>query len=55
MCGRFAYFGQGKYDYESLQLTDDTPAVESFNIAPSQNILAIRTSPETMRNEYVMQ
>lgn len=51
MCGRFAYFGNGFYGYETLHLPLP-PSCESYNIAPTQNILAIRTSPETGKTEY---
>ena len=39
--------------YESLQLPEPPP-FERYNIAPSQDILAIRTAPETGRSEWVM-
>jgi len=51
MCGRFAYFGNGFYGYETLHLLPP-PSFESYNIAPTQNILVIRTSPETGQAEY---
>ena len=54
MCGRFAFFAKGHFGYESLQLPEPPP-VERYNIAPSQDILAIRTAPETTgRPEWVM-
>lgn len=53
MCGRFALFGNGSFGYESLHLPNPPP-FESYNIAPTQNILAIRTSPETGRVEYAL-
>jgi len=53
MCGRFAYFGNGSFGYESLHLPEP-PRFENFNITPSQDILAIRTSPETGQPEYAM-
>lgn len=53
MCGRFAFYGNGSFGYESLQLPEPPP-FESYNIAPTQNILAIRTSPETSQAEYTM-
>ena len=53
MCGRFAYFGDGHHGYEMLHLPPP-PAFENYNIAPSQNILAIRTSPTTGALEYFM-
>ena len=46
MCGRFAFFAKGQFGYESLQLPEPPP-FERYNIAPAQNILAIRTSSET--------
>ena len=53
MCGRFAFFARGQFGYESLQLPEPSP-FERYNIAPSQEILAIRTSPEAGRPEWVM-
>ena len=53
MCGRFAFFANGQFGYESLQLPEPPP-FERYNIAPSQDILAIRTAPETGRPEWVM-
>lgn len=53
MCGRFAYFGNGFFGYESLHLPEPPP-FESYNIAPSQDILAIQTSPQTGRLEYAL-
>ena len=53
MCGRFAFFAKGQFGYESLQLPEPPP-FERYNIAPSQEILAIRTSPEAGRPEWVM-
>jgi putative SOS response-associated peptidase YedK len=53
MCGRFAYFGNGSFGYESLHLPEPPP-FENYNIAPTQNILAIRSSPETGQPEYAM-
>ncbi len=53
MCGRFAFFGNGSFGYESLQLPEPPP-FESYNIAPTQDILAIRTTPETGRVEYAL-
>ena len=43
MCGRFAFFGKGQFGYESPQLPEP-PLFERYNIAPTQDILAIRTS-----------
>ena len=53
MCGRFAFFVKGQFGYESLQLPEP-PRFERYNIAPSQDILAMRTAPETGRPEWVM-
>jgi putative SOS response-associated peptidase YedK len=53
MCGRFAYFGNGSFGYESLHLPAPPP-FECYNIAPTQSILAIRSSPETGQAEYAM-
>jgi putative SOS response-associated peptidase YedK len=46
-------FGNGSLGYESLHLPDPPP-FESYNIAPTQNILAIRTSPEKGQIEYAL-
>ena len=53
MCGRFAFFAKGHFGYESLQLPEPPP-FERYNIAPSQEILAIRTAPETGRPEWAL-
>ena len=53
MCGRFAFFAKGQFGYESLQLPEPPP-FERYNIAPSQDILAIRTDPETGCPEWAM-
>ena len=53
MCGRFAFFGKGQFGYESLQLPEPPP-VERYNISPTQNILTIRSSPETGRPEWAL-
>ena len=53
MCGRFAFFAKGQFGYESLQLSEP-PRFERYNVAPSQEILAIRTAPEAGRPEWVM-
>lgn len=53
MCGRFAFFANNNVGYESLQLPAP-PSFESYNIAPSQDILAIRISPETGQPEYTL-
>ena len=53
MCGRFAFFCKGQFGYESLQLPEPPP-FERYNIAPSQDILAMRTAPETGRSEWVL-
>ncbi len=54
MCGRFAYFGNGTFGYESLRLPSPPPPLVNYNIAPSLDILAIRTFPETGLPEYTM-
>lgn len=51
MCGRFAYYGHGFFGYESLQYPK-TPPFESYNIAPSQDILALRADPQSHRIEW---
>jgi len=53
MCGRFAFFCKGQFGYESLQLPEPPP-FERYNIAPSQDILAIQTAPETGRPEWAL-
>ena len=53
MCGRFAFFAKGQFGYESLQLPEPPP-FERYNIAPTQDILAIRTSSETGRPEWAL-
>ena len=53
MCGRFAYFCNGAFGCESLHLPEPPP-YESYNIAPTQNILSIRSSPERGQAEYAM-
>ena len=53
MCGRFVYFGNGTFGYESLLLTDP-PHIEDYNIPPSRNILTIRTSPESGKPDYAI-
>ena len=53
MCGRFAYFGNGTFGYETLFLPDPPP-IEDYNIPPSRNILTIRNSPETSIPSYAM-
>ena len=51
MCGRFAFFAKGQFGYESLQLPEPPP-FERYNIAPSQDILAIRVAAEAGRPEW---
>ena len=46
MCGRFAYFGNGFFGYESLHYPT-VPPFENYNIAPSQNIPALLHHPES--------
>jgi len=53
MCGRFAFYGNGSFGYESLHLPEP-PLFENYNITPSQDLLAILTSPETGKPEYAM-
>ena len=50
ICGRFAYFGSGFFSYESFQVPE-LPIFQSYNIAPSQNILALRISQESHQIE----
>ncbi len=51
MCGRFAYFGNDHFGYESL-LLPDAPSFENYNVTPSQDVLAVRSSPETWLADY---
>ena len=53
MCGRLAFFAKGQFGYESLQLPEPPP-FERYNIAPTQDILAIRTSSETGQPEWAL-
>jgi len=53
MCGRFAYFGNGFFGYESLNYPQ-VPPFESYNIAPSQNILALLHDPESQNLEWTL-
>jgi len=53
MCGRFAFYGNGSFGYESLHLPEP-PLFENYNITPSQDIIAIRASPKTGQPEYSM-
>ena len=54
MCGRFAFFGNNQASLESLGVVSDPPLLESYNIAPTQDVIAIRTWPETGVLEYGM-
>nr|WP_321466583.1 SOS response-associated peptidase [uncultured Desulfobulbus sp.] len=51
MCGRFAYFGNGAFGYESLRIPL-APPFQSYNIAPSQNIPALMRSPLSRELEW---
>ena len=53
MCGRFAYFGNGTFAYESLHLPE-SPVFENYNITPSQDILTVRLAPESAQPEYAL-
>lgn len=53
MCGRFAFYGNGSFGYESLHLPEPPP-IENYNITPSQDILAIRTDIDSGQAEYAM-
>jgi putative SOS response-associated peptidase YedK len=53
MCGRFAFYGNGSFGYESLHLPEP-PRFENYNIAPIQDILAIRIGVEPGQAEYDM-
>jgi len=54
MCGRFSFFGNNHERLESLGVVSDPPLLESNNIAPTQDVIAIRTWPETGQLEYGM-
>ena len=54
MCGRFAFFGNNQASLESLGVVSDPPLIESYNIAPTQDVIVIRTWPETGQLEYGM-
>ena len=53
MCGRFAFFAKGQFGYESLELPEPPP-FERYNIAPTQDIPVIRSSPVTGQSEWAM-
>ena len=53
MCGRFVFFAKGQFGYESLELPEPS-SFERYNIAPTQDILAIRVAQETGNPEWVM-
>jgi putative SOS response-associated peptidase YedK len=53
VCGRFAYYGQGVAGYQDLPLSAPLPWV-SYNIAPSQDILAVREDSESGQPEWAM-
>ncbi len=53
MCGRFAFYGNGSFGYESFQLPEP-PLFANYNITPAQNILALRIDIESGQAEYVM-
>jgi putative SOS response-associated peptidase YedK len=53
VCGRFAYFGQGVAGYQDLPLSAPPPWV-SYNIASSQDILAVRKNLESGQSEWAM-
>ncbi|MEE4135404.1 MAG: SOS response-associated peptidase [Desulforhopalus sp.] len=52
MCGRFAYFGEGYHS--SLELPPPPVQFTSYNIAPTQNILAVRKDPESSQAEWAI-
>ena len=54
MCGRFAFFGNNRESLEPLGVVSDPPLLESYNIAPTQEVIVIRTWPETGQLEYGM-
>jgi putative SOS response-associated peptidase YedK len=53
MCGRFAFYGNGSFGYESLHLPEP-PLITSYNITPGQNILALRIGIASGQAEYVL-
>jgi putative SOS response-associated peptidase YedK len=54
MCGRFAYFGEGYQGHSSLALPPPPAQFTSYNIAPSQEILAVRKDSESGNAEWAM-
>ncbi len=54
MCGRFAFFGNNQEHLAPLGVASDPPLMESYNITPGQDIVIIRTWPETGVIEYGM-
>ena len=52
MCGRFAFFGNNQETMESLGIAGEPLPFESYNIAPSQDVLALRIWPETELPEW---
>ena len=51
MCGRFAYFGDGFFGYESFHVSHP-PFFENYNIPPSQNILALLRDPVSQNLQW---
>lgn len=54
MCGCFSFFGNNREDLASFGAKGELPPFESYNIAPSQNTLAIYISPETRQPEFTL-
>ncbi len=54
MCARFAYFGEGYQGHSSLELPPPPAQFTSYNIAPSQEILAVRKDSESGQSEWAM-
>ncbi len=54
MCGRFAYFGAGYQGHSSLALPPPPTLFTSYNIAPSQDILAVRKDSESGKAEWAI-
>lgn len=52
MCGRFTLFDSSEFLSRALGIPETIDLAPRYNIAPSQPILAVRTSPETGKREF---
>lgn len=52
MCGRFTLFDSAGFLSKALGIPDAIDLTPRYNIAPSQQILAVRTAPESGRREF---